>query len=235
MVLTAGAPTSVSLTITSVGLELALDNNEPIDCSSGGGGGCCFGTSCTVKDGDYCSFSQGGFGGPGAPYNLLAANFGTLYPSGVVVGIPNPGDFAMTFTTAPAVQAYLPGSGMANKLTVDYLNPTATSSGQFGGQTLALKLNMALSDGGATQPGFGDLYYCDSNSTLSGMKVRDILAQAEITLGGGALPAGYSYSTLADLCANLDLSFDGTLVPTFPVCGVASDWAKANLSKTSCP
>src|SRR4030095_269721 len=33
MVLTAGAPTSVSLTITSVGLELALDNNEPIDCS----------------------------------------------------------------------------------------------------------------------------------------------------------------------------------------------------------
>ena len=188
-----------------------------------------------IKDGDYCSFSQGGLGGSGYPYNLLAANFASIYPNGVEVGIPGDGGFSMKFTTAAAVQNYLPAGGSANKLTADLTNPTSTSAGQFGGQVLALKLNIALSDAGATDAGFGDLYYCEPNSSLNGQTVRQILAAAEIAIGGGALPSGYTYSTLAELCANLDLSFDGKSEPDFPHCGVATAWAFQYLKITPCP
>jgi hypothetical protein len=188
-----------------------------------------------IQDGDYCSFSQGGFGGPGAPYDLLAANFVAIYPSGVEVGIPGAGGSSMTFTSAAAVQAYLPAGGSANKLTADINNPTSTASGQFGGQVLALKLNIALSDAVATSPGLGDLYYCNgAGDSLSGMTVRQILAAAETALGGGALPAGYTYATLAGLCKNLDESFDQTNT-TLTHCGVQSAWAVLHLSRTPCP
>ena len=187
-----------------------------------------------LTDGDFCSFSQGGLGGSGYPYNMLAANFVTLYPSGVEVGIAGAGGFSMKFTSASAVQTYLPAGGPANKLTADSSNPTSTSAGQFGGQVLALKLNVALSGAGATNSGFGDLYYCDAVSSLNGKTVKEILDAAEIALGGGALPAGYTYATLATLTANLDLSFDGKDAQ-FPNCGVESEWAAQHLSKTACP
>ncbi len=193
-------------------------------------------TSPTPRDGDYCTFSQGGFGGTGTPFNLLSANFATIYPSGVEVGILGAGGFSMRFTTPTAVQSYLPAGGAANKLTADLVDPTSTASGQFGGQTLALKLNVALSGvASGIPPGFGSLYYCPASLTdsLRGQTVSQILAVAETALGGGALPAGYNYSSLAGLAANLDLSFDGKST-AFPACGVASAWAVANLSKTAC-
>ncbi|MFM8655650.1 MAG: hypothetical protein ACKOD5_00740, partial [Chthoniobacterales bacterium] len=149
------------------------------------------------EPGDYCSFSQGGLGGSGAPYLLLASYFPTLFPSGVEVGIPGSAGYSMKFTTATAVKDYLPAGGTPNKLTLDLTNPTSSSSGVFGGQVLALKLNIALSDGGATPARLGDLFYINPGDSLSGYKVRQILAAAETALGGGALPAGYTYATLS--------------------------------------
>lgn len=188
----------------------------------------------SLTDGDFCTFSQGGFGGQGAPFNRLSGNFATIYPSGVEVGIPGASGFSMAFTSATAVQSYLPAGGAANKLTADSTNPTSTTSGQFGGQTLALKLNLALSNAGVNPAGFGNLYYCPApGDSLRGQTVAQILAAAETAMGGGALPSGYTYSGLSGLAANLDLSFDGSNTQ-FPTCGVASAWAIANLSKTAC-
>lgn len=191
----------------------------------------------TIENGDYCTFSQGGFGGNGTPYDRLAANFPTLYPSGVEAGILGTTGYSMRFNTATAVQDYLPASKTANKLNADLVNPTSTNSGVFGGQVLALKLNIALSDAAVNPANFGDLYYCDAASSLNGQTVRQILAAAETTLGGGALPSGYNYSTLSELCANLDLSFDdkSTTDPNLSACGVASAWAVQHLSKVPCP
>jgi hypothetical protein len=185
-------------------------------------------------NGDFCSYSQGGLGGSGVPFNQLNANFATLFPAGVEVGIPGAGGYSMKFTTATAVQDYLPTGGPANKLTADSVNPTSTSAGQFGGQVLALKLNIALSDAGVTTTGFGDLIYCNAGDSLHGQTVRQILAAAETAIGGGALPAGYTYATLAGLCANLDLSFDGKDA-TYLNCGVVSAWATSYLRKYPCP
>jgi len=146
------------------------------------------------------------------------------------VGIHGAGGFSMTFqagtklvntgtkknpiwvtvsvTALQAINEYLPAGGTADKLTVDLVNPDTSAAGVSGGQVLALKLNIALSDGGATPAGLGDLYYHHAGDSLDGMTARQILAVAEIAIGGGALPAGYSYSTLSALCANLDLSWD---------------------------
>lgn len=183
-------------------------------------------------DGEYCGFSQGGYGGPGGPYRLLAANFAAMFPSGVEVGIPGAGGYSMTFSSATAVQAYLPDGGTADTLTADLINPTSTSSGVFGAQVLTLKLNIALSDIGATPEGFGDLYYCDETSSLHGLTIRQILAAAEVALGGGAVPDGYSYASLSGLVEDVALSFHAES-EVAPGCGV-SDWAQIYLSKEPC-
>jgi hypothetical protein len=164
------------------------------------------------EPGDYCSFSQGGLGGSGAPYLLLASYFLTLYPNGVEVGIPGDGGTSMKFTSSLAVKNYLPAGGTPDNLTLDLVDPTSSSSGVFGGQVLALKLNIALSDGGATPAGLGNQYYINPGDALSGYTVRQILAAAENALGGGALPVGYTYASLSTLCDNLNLSWD-TVTP----------------------
>ena len=43
--------------------------------------------------------------------------------------------------------------------------------------------------------------------TLHGLTVRQILAAAESALGGAALPAGHTYSSLSTLCDHLNLSW----------------------------
>jgi hypothetical protein len=180
------------------------------------------------QPGDYCSFSQGGLGGNGAPFYLLASQFATLFPSGVEVGIAgNPGN-TMRFTSALAVQDYLPAGGTPGRLTIDLVDPQSSSAGVFGGQVLALKLNIALSDGGATPPGLGDLYYINPGDTLHGLTVRQILAAAETALGGGPRPAGYSYAALSTLCDSLNLSWHDM---TTEGC-VPSAWALLYLGET---
>ena len=180
------------------------------------------------RPGDYCSFSQGGLGGNGAPFLLLASNFASLFPNGVEVGVPGSGGFSMKFSSALAVQDYLPAGGTPQKLTADLLDPTSSSSGVFGGQVLALKINLMLSDGGATPPGLGDLFYQNPGDALHGYTVRQILAAAEAALGGGALPPGYTYASLSTLCDHLNLSWH---VETSEGCG-PSAWALLYLGKT---
>ena len=165
------------------------------------------GTPGGFQPGDYCSFSQGGLGGRGAPFYLLASKFAELFPSGVEVGLAGGAGFSMKFTSALTVQEYLPAGGTPGVLTVDLLDPSSSSSGVFGGQALALKLNIALSDSGTTPPGLGDLSYRNPGDALHGFTVRQILAAAETALGGGPLPAGHTYSSLSTLCDNLNLSW----------------------------
>jgi len=185
----------------------------------GGGGG--------FQPGDYCSFSQGGLGGQGAPFLLLASQFPGLFPGGVEVGIAGSDGLSMKFSSAFAVQDYLPAGGTPDKLTADLLDPTNSSSGVFGGQVLALKLNIALSDAGATPPGLADLFYRNPGDALHGYTVRQILAAAETALGGGALPTGYNYADLSTLCDNLNLSWHNV---TTEGCE-PSGWASLYLGK----
>lgn len=178
--------------------------------------------------GDYLTYSQGGYGGNGAPFNLLSNNFAAAFPSGVEVGIPGAGGFSMKFTSAAAVKAYLPAGGPASSLTADLNNPTSSGAGVFGGQVLALKLSVGLSDAAVTPVSFGDVYLNDPTSSLHGKTIRQILAVMEIALGGGGLPAGYTFGSLNALAEDLNLSFHPDTLGNPAV----SAWAMLHLSKT---
>ena len=192
---------------------------------------------CGFHPGDYCTFTQGGWGStphgnnPGA---LLAGFFSTVYPAGFVqVGgdaTNNASPWGMRFTSATAVEAYLPEGGTPNKLAADHINPSgspnATASEVFGGQVLALRLNVDFSanDIPPTPEGpLGDLDLVNyTPSSLNGQSIALILSAAELTLSGGNPPTGF---TVPDLNHLVDL-----INNAFNDCTVVTDWANEHLT-----
>jgi hypothetical protein len=198
-----------------------LDASAVVDISCNGGSGCKF---CSAP---LCTYTQGAYGQTnphtglpdGAPALLLWNNFATVYPSGVEVGIAGVGGYSMQFSTAAAIAAYLPAGGPADSLNADLVNPTSSNSGVFGGQVLALKINVDFSAAGLTQNGpLGALVLCNF-----GVTVDQVLADANTVLGGGTLPSYVtSISDLNDLVDNLNKAFDNCM---------DTDWAEANLCR----
>lgn len=158
--------------------------------------------SCPVQPFGGCTVTQGGWGSkphgqnPGA---FLAANFATAFPSGVTIG---GSPYSLHFTSALAIQNFLPQGGPPGALNASATNPTArTSAGVFAGQVLALELNVTLYH-------MGSLTLSGTGTSLDGDTVATILALANQALAGGALPSGFSYSSLNDLVDNLNQAFD---------------------------
>jgi fimbrial isopeptide formation D2 family protein/uncharacterized repeat protein (TIGR01451 family) len=177
------------------------------------------------------SATQGGWGAPPNGNNvgmLLKNNFATVYPNGFVeIGIPGSGGFSLKFTSQPAIQAYLPAGGTAGALTADAVNPTSSSAGVFGGQVLALQLNVDFGNAGLTpvpSQALGLLVYSDPSSPLSGKTVTQILAIANIALGGGNVSSyGVTVSVLNDLVTSLNEAFDN---------GTCTTWGLNHISST---
>jgi uncharacterized repeat protein (TIGR01451 family) len=172
--------------------------------------------------GDFCTYTQGGWGSRPSgnnPGSILANNFDDVYLQGyVLVGYTGTGGKSIRFTTAPFVDRYLPASGTPNKLTITYPNPTTTASGVFGGQVLALQLNVDFNAAGiidGADGSIGGLRLCNTGTSLDGKTVNEILAAANRALGGGSLPTGYTYSTLNDLVTHLNEAFDNCNVSTW--------------------
>ncbi|HUF54925.1 MAG TPA: hypothetical protein VMR52_14340, partial [Dehalococcoidia bacterium] len=123
---------------------------------------------CGWKTGDMNAFTQFQWDSTSAGATILTNNYSTVYPLGVFdVGIVGSGGFSMTFTSAAALLAYLPATGTAGPLTSDLLNETSSSSGEFGGDVVALKLNVDFSDSGVLSgtAAFGDLLLCNLTTT----------------------------------------------------------------------
>jgi hypothetical protein len=207
--------------------------------------------------GDYCTYSIGGWGqATGTGGQVLAANFSTVYPGGAVkVGIPGAAGYSMTFedgttlecthfatpghvcdtwtavpvTAVEAILNYLPAGGSSGALTADLVNPDGSSSGVFGGQVLGLQLAVDFATHTGGQGALGTLKLCNTGTSLDGFTVSEILGAANTALGGGPLPAGYTYDTLQTLIANLNLSFDIKLANGTRC--VPTDWAQAYLCR----
>ena len=189
------------------------------------------------KDADLQSYGQGDWPGS-AGTNLLYANYDSIYASsaGIVeVGIPGSAGFSMRFETPSAVLAYLPASGTAGPLTAGVFDPTTSSSGIFGGQVLALRLNIDFSDAGALSGHsgvqFGDVTLCGFSNDptfgdlpgLNGMSVRQFSTMVNTLLGGGS--ATYSISQLSPITDAINGAFAG---------GV-STFAQQHLVNGPCP
>jgi len=168
------------------------------------------------QNGDFCTYTQGGWGaGPAGnnPGTILRDSTVFTFPVSVGTG------YSMTFTTADAITAYLPAGGKPKALITNYVDQTTTSSGVFGGQVLALQLNVTLDPAG-----FGGLVIINTGTFFDGMTVGDVLEAANLALGGGALPSGYTMSNLNDLVSFLNQGFDNCL---------PSGWAQQYLTPVS--
>jgi len=155
--------------------------------------------------------TQGGWGAPphgNNPGQLLATNFAAVFGvGGVSIGC---GLNQLKFTSAAAVQAFLPQGGPPGVLSQGAVNPTSrTSAGVFAGQVLALQLNVAFSDAGKLPTGLASSKI--ATGPLAGQTVGFVLDLAKNVIGGcTALPAFgvTSVSQLNDIVDAINNSFD---------------------------
>lgn len=163
--------------------------------------------------GQVITYTQTDWGAGGSAQLLLANNFLTVYPTSIVV-VGGSSGFSMIFDNAGSISSYLPASGPAGPLDSNLLDPNSSSSGVFGGDLLALQLDVDFSDAGVTLgssgTSFGDLVVENYTPlpSINGLTVRQILADANTDLAGGN--SGFAIDLLEpDVIASLASSFDG--------------------------
>jgi hypothetical protein len=150
---------------------------------------------------------------------VLIDDFNSTYIStGGVFVIGDPSKYIEQFASGDALNTYLPQSGTPAALTGSLGDPTSSSSGSFGGDVAALKLNIDFADAGylgGSQLHFGDMTLCGLAVTgLNGMTVRQFLGTANTALGGTS--TGYNIADLDAYAADLNASFEnGTTVSAF--------------------
>jgi len=167
----------------------------------------------TWSPGQVITYTQSDWGSGGSEQLFLATNFLNVYPTSIVF-VGSSSGFSMIFDNAGSVSSYLPASGTPGPLDSNLLDPDSSSSGVFGGDLLALQLDVDFSDAGVTLGSsgipFGDLVlenYAPLPS-LDGLTVRQILADANTDLAGG--DGGFQIDLIEpDVIASLASSFDG--------------------------
>ena len=147
----------------------------------------------TWSTGDMLTYEQIEWGNNASTaFSSLTVNFGTVYANNF--GIVNVGSngFSMAFDSSAAIDAYLPTDGAPGPLTATLFDPTTSSSGLFGGDVLALQLDVDFADAGllkgSTGLKLGDLTLANltsPDSVFNGLTVRQFLADANTCLGGG--------------------------------------------------
>jgi len=180
----------------------------------------------SFQDGDFITHAQADWGDdqpfpPSLAAVLLANNYDDVYASTfhvILAGIPGTAGYSIAFTNVDSLVRYLPSVGPSGPLSSDLVNPSTSSSGYFGGEVLALTINIDFSDFGVTGGNlgipFGDLQlqnFLHSQFNLNGLTVRQVLEQANNLLGGGS-SLFYSIDQLDPLIGKLNSSFgDGSV------------------------
>jgi hypothetical protein len=151
------------------------------------------------------TFTQGGWGSKDTTNPAVQkrdAHFSQVFPSGATIG----GIYTATFTSALAVQKYIPSGKSPSAFTENYIDPTTTSAGSFGGQVLSLYLNIKFNDAGYLGPTslLGQLYI--TSGPLMGVTVNQLMNLCNIAIGGGSTP--FSYSVLNTAATSVNQNFD---------------------------
>ena len=184
------------------------------------------GPNCGWQPGDMRTFTQIDWGdSQSSAGGLLNVNYNALYGGGILsIG----GTFFAAFTTASSVFAYLPQVTPASTLTASVVNPVTTSSGELGGELLALRLNVDFSSASIISDAvdLGSLRFCNNTDApaLNGQTVNQFLATANNLLGGGGGP--FAPSVAATVAREVNNAFVG---------GIPSTFAQASLVAGACP
>jgi hypothetical protein len=187
------------------------------------------GTACvaTITAGAYCTYTQGGWGASGNGGSIAATRdrcAAAVSSTGFVIGdtaltYPNKNEspYFARFTTAAALDAFLPAGGPSTTLAADATNPTSTAAGTLAGQVLALTLNVAFDSTTASASGtcrfprtatiaLRDLIYNDASSPLNGDSVATILTKANAFLSRAA--PGCSAANFTTAIDRINSNFD---------------------------
>jgi hypothetical protein len=189
---------------------------------------------CGWEDGHIITHTQVGWGDPSSVPGILLNNRYDFVYAGtgglLEIGIAGAAGFSILFTSASAILTYEPAQGAIGPLNADLVDPTSSASGAFGGEILALQLNVDFSDSGDTLGSsglqFGDLTVCNFTSltALNGTSVRSFLSMANTALGGGA--TSYPIADLFTVAEQLNAAFEG---------GLPSPFAQKHLFNGACP
>jgi hypothetical protein len=188
-------------------------------------------TTCPAVTGNsFCSYTKGGYAGPGKPGQLFTANFSNVFFDDLIIGVydgAGPQTSARFTAASPGpttLQGYLtsPAGGPSAAFPADEVNPNHTVNGQLPEQTAALALNVGFSGVGGSPAGFGNLVLTGTGTSLDGSSVNDILGFANYALAGNGLPQGFTFSSLNDLVDNLNQSWDNC---------TQDGWAQSHLTQ----
>jgi hypothetical protein len=171
--------------------------------------GCCNKIGCSQRveicdEEEMCSYTKGGWGSgcPGPqqgdsmstqPGCMRDHYFDQVFPSGVTVGDHGGGTpYGALWTSAEAVELYLPSGGPPSQLTEDLVNPTSTPAGNLAAQLLALTLNREYSCAGIWEhlgltedaTCYGTFVIPASCGKFAGLTVDQFLAIANQAVGG---------------------------------------------------
>jgi PEP-CTERM motif len=173
--------------------------------------------------GDLTTYDQGGW--DSNPNSILTNHYSAVYGGGsLIIG----GNFGLAFSNASAVLAYLPASGTARPLTASLQDPTDSASGVFGGDVLALQLDIDFSDAGflsgTSGIHFGDLILENFSTIpgLNGLTVRQFATIINALLGDGS-SGGFTtgdITALDPIVQDVASAFEG---------GTPSGFAQTNL------
>ncbi|MEY3398429.1 MAG: hypothetical protein RL220_1023 [Bacteroidota bacterium] len=154
--------------------------------------------------------TPGGWGAPAKGNNPGAyrdANFAEAFPNGIVLGC---GNNTVTFTTAYAVEVFLPCGGPSNTISGSYMNPSCFSNNLVNhllAATLSVGFDANDPDFGQSSTSLGDMTI--NNGTFNGWTVSEVLALANQVLGGCSTQ--YTANQMKNVLAMINENFvDGT-------------------------
>jgi hypothetical protein len=179
----------------------------------------------SFSTGQFVTYTEGEWSSGGVAAPLLAADYDSVYQGTVgdlIVGVTGtPGQFFLELESSAAVLGLIPTSGQASALTTNLLDPTTSQTGVFGGDVVALALDVDFSNAGllgTSSTPFGDLVLVNfgpassPNSVnplteLNGLTVNQFLGLANTCLGGGSCPLGIDNTDQVAL--DLGAAFEG--------------------------
>jgi hypothetical protein len=201
----------------------------------------------SFSTGQFVTYTEGEWSSGGVAAPLLAADYDSVYQGTVgdlIVGVTGtPGQFFLELQSSGAVLGFIPTSGQASALTTNLLDPTTSQTGVFGGDVVALALDVDFSSAGflrgTSKIPFGDLVLVNfgpassPNSVnplteLNGLTVNQFLGLANTCLGGGSCALGIDNAN--EIAIDLQVAFNEGTPSTF-----ADDHLALPTSTTAAP
>jgi hypothetical protein len=146
---------------------------------------------------EFTTYGQGGWGTTCHGWNPGCYRddwFDVAFPDGVTIGsdeCDGSDGYTMTFTSAEAVEAYLPCGGQPGPLEDDFEDPAERVEGGGGvlaSQTLALTLNLGFDaideNFGSSEELLADQVICNTGTDFDGWTVAGLLEEANWILAG---------------------------------------------------